>query len=49
MFLIIILMCAIVTGCITAANYEEGRVVTTFVYAAITAILFTYYMVHIQS
>lgn len=49
MFLIIVLLLAIISGCITAANYEDGRVRTTGAWAVLTSILFTIYMTGIQS
>lgn len=49
MLLILVLMSAIVCGCVTAANYEDGRVILTFAWALATAALFTYYMMGIQS
>lgn len=49
MFLIVVLMMSIISGCVTSANYEDGNVIATGAWALVTAVLFTLYMTGIQS
>lgn len=49
MFLICVLMMAIIFACITAGHYEDGKPIYTVACALVTSVLFTYYMVGIQS
>ena len=47
--LVIVLLLAIVMACVTAGHYEDGKPRSTAVCAIITAVLFTIYMIGIQS